>query len=1073
MTKHLKLAAMLLFSFALCIGNYAQAGKRTVGALTQQQMGTCTGVVKDATGETIVGASVLVKSLATGSSTDLDGKFTIENVPVGSILVVSFIGYETQEIKWDGTPLTIVLKEDTKTLEEVVVVGFGTQKKFDLTGAVSQVKMDKVLGDRPVISASAALQGAIPGLMVSGVSGPGQSKSFNIRGDLSINGGSPLVLIDNVEGDINALNPDDIESVSVLKDAASAAIYGARAACGVVLITTKRPKNNTSFKFNYSFNQGWESSLTKPKQASLEDYITAYEEAGYSSQYWAGDGSLTTWKELLSQYKQGRLEGVYDNGIYKHTDGKVYYLKEGDVLGNALTTGVLSNHNVSVSGGSDRIRFRISGNYSYENGPMVTDKDKYTRKALSSYISADITKWYTQEITMYYTDSKTKALSSNIRDPYATRLINWYPEGYMPAEILGTTEDLIIDSPRNSYKVSPTSTATTSIPRIQAKAIFKPLKGWNIMAEYTYNQKNYRYKNYTDILRFADVQLAIKTNPTDPTRDTYTINTNTTKYNALNLYTDYNVQLGKHALGVMLGYNQENSWYGYLNTSIEGQSVPTVPSFGGGTGTKNIADGYEEYSIRGGFGRLTYNFDEKYLLTVNARYDGSSKFPKKNRFGFFPSVSVGWRMAQENFMEWSRNWLDEFKIRASYGSIGNQNIDPYGFVPTMNIAQGTYWLDGDNKTTYTTAPGLVRANYTWETVKTLDLGLDVNAVGNRLNVIFDWYQRNTEGMLANGVELPSTVGAGAPLQNVADMRTNGWEIAVNWQDRIGDWNYRVGFNVYDHVSKITKYNNESGNLNYYYKGRKFNEIWGYVADGYYSIDDFDLQKAKLGMWVLKEGIPSINGYTVQPGDVKFRDRDNSGVIDNGENTLENPGDMKVIGNSTSRYQFGGNLGVGYKGFDLNVMFQGVGKRDYVLGGSALYPFGGGGSDGVFWPLYYNQTNYWRAKSYDPESPDYMVAENPNAKLFRIYGQEGNVGSNTRTSTKYIQDASYLRIKNVTLSYSFPRELLDKCRLDQLRLYVSVENLATFTSLPKGYDPESLSWSYPFYRTWSIGASISF
>ncbi len=262
-------------------------------------------------------------------------------------------------------------------------------------------------------------------------------------------------------------------------------------------------------------------------------------------------------------------------------------------------------------------------------------------------------------------------------------------------------------------------------------------------------------------------------------------------------------------------------------------------------------------------------------------------------------------------------------------------------------------------------------------------------------------------------------------------------------------------------------------MNYYYKGRKFNEIWGYVADGYYSIDDFDLQKAKLGMWVLKEGIPSINGYTVQPGDVKFRDRDNSGVIDNGENTLENPGDMKVIGNSTSRYQFGGNLGVGYKGFDLNVMFQGVGKRDYVLGGSALYPFGGGGSDGVFWPLYYNQTNYWRAKSYDPESPDYMVAENPNAKLFRIYGQEGNVGSNTRTSTKYIQDASYLRIKNVTLSYSFPRELLDKCRLDQLRLYVSVENLATFTSLPKGYDPESLSWSYPFYRTWSIGASISF
>ena len=258
------------------------------------------------------------------------------------------------------------------------------------------------------------------------------------------------------------------------------------------------------------------------------------------------------------------------------------------------------------------------------------------------------------------------------------------------------------------------------------------------MAEYTYNQKNYRYKNYTGILTFADVQLAVKHNPTDVTRDVYTINTNTTKYNALNLYTDYNVQLGKHALGVMLGFNQESSWYGYLNTNIEGQSVPTVPSFGGGTGTKNIADGYTEYAIRGAFGRLTYSYDEKYLLTVNARYDGSSKFPKKNRYGFFPSVSVGWRMAQENFMDWSRDWLDEFKIRASYGSIGNQNIAAYGFIPTMEIGQGTTWLDGDNNTTYITMPGLVRANYTWETVKTLDLGLDVNAVGNRLNVIFDW-----------------------------------------------------------------------------------------------------------------------------------------------------------------------------------------------------------------------------------------------------------------------------------------------------------------------------------------------
>jgi len=329
-------------------------------------------------------------------------------------------------------------------------------------------------------------------------------------------------------------------------------------------------------------------------------------------------------------------------------------------------------------------------------------------------------------------------------------------------------------------------------------------------------------------------------------------------------------------------------------------------------------------------------------------------------------------------------------------------------------------------------------------------------------------------MLAAGIELPSTVGALAPLQNVADMSTKGWELAITWRDRVGDWNYSVGFNVYDHMSEITKYNNLSNNLGDYYVGRKFGEIWGYVSDGYYTIDDFDLEQAKKNTWVLKEGVTKINGYTPRPGDEKFVNlRGEENIINTGANTLDDPGDRKIIGNSTSRYQFGANLSVGYKGFDLSMMLQGVGKRDVTLGGSALFPFGAGGADGVFHPLYYNQTDYWQAISYDPESPDYMVAKNPNAALFRIYGQEGNVSSNTRTSTKYLQDGSYMRIKNMTLSYTFPTEWIKKINLNQLRMYVSVENLATFTSLPDGYDPESLSWSYPFYRTWSVGANVSF
>ena len=530
---------------------------------------------------------------------------------------------------------------------------------------------------------------------------------------------------------------------------------------------------------------------------------------------------------------------------------------------------------------------------------------------------------------------------------------------------------------------------------------------------------------------------------------------------------------GKHKASVMVGFNQESSWWGYLNTSVDEQSVPTVPSFDGGTGTKNIREGYSEYAIRGAFGRLTYSFDDKYLLTANMRYDGSSKFPKNNRFGFFPSVSVGWRLGQEKFMNWSREYLDDFKLRASYGSIGNQNIDPYGYIASMGIGQSTTWLDGGDKITYIGVPGLVRANYTWETVTTLDFGFDLNMFRNRLNVVFDWYKRDTKDMLSEGVELPSSVGTTAPLQNVADMTTKGWELAVTWRDKIGDWNYSVGFNLYDHMSKITKYNNESGNLSYYYNGRKFGEIWGYVSDGFYSIDDFDPEKAKTGTWVLKEGVTKLNGYTPQPGDEKFKDLNGDGIINTGAGTVADPGDRKIIGNSTQRFQFGANMSVGYKGFDLSVMLQGVGKRDVSMGGHALYAFGGGGADGVFHPVYYNQTDYWKAISYDPADPNYMVPENPNAKLFRIYGQAANSGSNTRTSDKYLQDGSYMRIKNVTLSYTVPQQWIQKIHLNQLRLYVSVENLATFTSLPKGYDPENLSWSYPFYRTWSIGANVSF
>ncbi|MDE7452257.1 MAG: SusC/RagA family TonB-linked outer membrane protein, partial [Paramuribaculum sp.] len=905
----------------------SQIGGGISAVASAPQSGVCTGTVYDEDGEPLPGASVFVEGSKNGASTNIDGKFSISNVKVGATVRISYVGYNPVSVVWDGKPISVNMTPTNDALDEVVVVGFGTQKRVDLTGAVDQVKMSEVLGDRPVVNAAAALQGAIPGLMVSGASSPGQSKSLNIRGDLSINGGSPLVLIDNVEGDIAQLNPDDIETVTVLKDAASSAIYGARAAGGVVLITTKKPNKDARISVTYNFNQAWERSINRPQQASLLEYISAYREAGYSNLYWAGEGNLDTWEELIGQYRAGSLEGVLDNGIYKNPeDGRIYYLKESDVQGSILGTGAMTNHNITMSGGTDRIRFRMSANYNRNNGPLVTDKDLFTRKAISSFVSADITKWLTQEVSMFYTNRQSNSLSSGIRDPYATRLISWYPvNGYMPADYLANcSEDLIIDSPYNSLQVTPTASNTYSVPRIQTKTIITPLKDWTITAEYTYNQTNQDYKWYTGVIRFADVQLAQKTFPTDATKNNYAINKYVTKYNALNLYTNYKLDLGKNHFTAMFGFNQESYNYAEMKGNVQGQAVITVPSFEGGTGEKTLSDSYTEYTIRGGFGRITYNFDERYLVNVSARYDGSSKFPKKNRYGFFPSISGAWRISQESFMEGARSWLTELKPRVSYGSIGNQNISPYGYVAGMSIDPSTVWLNDGQKVTVISMPGLVRANYTWETVKTLDFGIDFSVLNNRLTGTFDYYKRYTFGMLAAGLEIPGTIGAAAPTQNVANMRTDGWESSIRWQDRIGDWSYRISANVYDHLSKITKFNNATGSLSAWAPGRKINEIWGYVSDGFYSIDDFDHDKAVAGTWVLKEGVTSVQGVQVRPGDVKFKDLDGDNIITTGASTLDDPGDRKIIGNSTSRYQFGANAGVSWKGIDFDIMLQGVG-----------------------------------------------------------------------------------------------------------------------------------------------------
>lgn len=1042
-----------------------------------QQDGVCKGVVKDNQGETVIGASVVVKGSTNGTITGLDGDFTLNNVKRGDVIQISYIGYVSQEVVWQGTPLNITLKEDSQTLEEVVVVGFGSQKKANLTGSVSQVKMDDVLGERPVTNVKNALQGSMPGLMVSGGASPGEAKSFNIRGTVSINGMNPLVLIDNVEGDIDLLNPEDIESVTVLKDAASSAIYGARAAAGVILITTKKAKKGEKFNLNYNANFGFQTSINSPKQASLDEYLRAYQAAGFSETYYAGNGSVSKWREYLAGYKENPAAyPTVGDGIYIGEDGAPYYLNDKDVYKAFQETSFMQTHNLTANGGTEKLRYRLSAGLTKEDGPLIESKDTYMRKNISSFISADITDWLTQEADFRYTVADRSEPMGSGDGIYCMNHISFYPSGMMPGSVnTSVDKDLPLITPENQIRYNNPYLTDTDNTRIYLRTILRPIKGLELVGEYTYDRKNWQKSYYAKKWEYTTEQLGSNNSVTS---DYLFKSEDHEDYNALNLYGTYNFSIKEdHMFKVMAGFNQERKQNSWISVQTHDMIAPSAPSFTSATGKIIPQNSYSDYAIRGAFYRINYNYKDRYLFEVNGRYDGSSKFPKDDRFGFFPSFSVGWNIAREAWMEKALDYVSDLKLRASWGQIGNQNIGNYGYYSTMQpVGNSNYWLKDGEFITYISTPGLVSNSFTWETVETLDIGFDASMFNSRLQVTFDWYQRTTRDMLIAGIQLPAVVGTSAPMRNAADMRTRGWEIAVNWRDQIGDWKYNVGFNLYDYKSKITKYSNNEDKLlsQNYYEGKTLGEIWGYVSDGFYTIDDFDGP----GTWQLKDGIASLDGYNPRPGDEKFvnlNDDRGTNKINSGLNTVDSPGDQKVIGNSTPRYNFGVNLGVSYKGFSLSAILQGTAKRDVWIGGMSLFPFGG--SAKAYYPVFYNQTDYWEPMGscdgqYTENDREYWIAKNPDASLYRLYSNMQNHGSNQRASTKYLQNGAYMRLKNITLAYTFPKALISKVSLSALKVFVSAENLATISSLPKGYDPERLSWGYPFYRTLSFGLNVT-
>lgn len=1026
------------------------------------------GRVLDIKGLPIPGVSVLVQGTKEGTVTDFDGGYTLRDVSSNSTLEFTYVGMESYVIKVGSQKvINATLKETASALSEVVVVGFGTQKKSNLTGSVTQVAMEDILGDRPITTVGSALQGAVPGLTVTNPSTPGAAATFNIRGITSINGGGPLVLIDNAVGDINALNPEDVESVSVLKDAASSAIYGAKAAFGVILVTTKKGKKNTKTAFNYNNNFAFSKSINEVEQASVPDILQTYANWSSTASTAGPEGQdYNRWVEYAKDYQVNPGNYPADGRYLSPDDGKYYFLKDNDPQ-NAIFDdhGFQNTHNFSANGGSDNITYRMSLGSVWNDGPLITDKDKYERINVGSYVSADLASWLTTSLDFKYNTSEKSLVDyGNIYTPKQ----RYYPVGTMMSKIAGDTNLYPVNTPENYILYGEPTVNIRKNTRIFSRTVMTPFKGFEGVVEYGQDDYFRDDKTFTRSTNMVEINRNMFPSVGTPSYTNNKGNNSLTNLNAFASYSFTNPS-GDHRFKILQGFSQDRSYTENLNVNRKEIINADLPSISGAVGEILADDSFVDFTSRSSFYRVNYNYKDKYLFEANGRYDGSSKFPKETRYGYFPSVSAGWQLANENFMNWSDNWLNEFKFRGSWGQIGNQNIAAYGYSPKMDSYRAP-WIVGTTQPATLGMPPLVRADYTWETVETSEVGLDLAMFNRRLNASGAYYIRKTIGMLAPGMEFPLVVGAAAPLQNAADLENRGWEASASWRDKIGKVGYYLGFNVYDSQTEITKYDNASLLLGSgYYVGQKIGEIWGYRNDGFYTIDDFK-DGWQTGTWALKDGITSIKGTAVRPGDVKFKNLVDNGTsvanqIDSGVNTVNDPGDREIIGNSAARYSYGINGGVSYAGFDFSFMMNGVGKRDAWISDELSFPMANNTST-----VYAHQLDYWQP--IDAANGDWNPV-NPNAKYPRIYNDNNNRGSNVRIQDRYLMDASYLRLKNVTLAYNLPSQTTKKIGFNAVKFFCSIENPYTWSHVEDGRDPESLSWGYPFYSTTSFGLNMTF
>ena len=1068
-------------------------GNSSSGMIRQDQK-KIKGKVVDSSNMPLPGVSVIIKGTTQGTVTNVDGDYSLSNVPEDAIIEFSFVGMEKQEIPVAGKDLVnVILEESTIGIEEVVAVGYGTQKKINITGAVDVIS-NEMLENRQAPTVTQALQGQMPGIDFSvGYNGfePGASMAMDIRGIGSINGGSPYIVIDGVPGSLDRLNPNDIESISVLKDAAASAIYGARAPYGVILVTTKSGKKEEKFSVSYSGNMSIRSAARLPEPLDSYTFARVMNEAGDNAggrMY--GDDDVERiiayqnedW-DYLSQFFNDDVtyyESIPSSaGIWAtKANGFANYNWYDEWYGSSVN----HQHNVSISGGENKTSYYLSGGLVDQNGILNYGIDYYKRYNLTGKINTAITDWWDirYETRMAKMDRKHSILTSswdyymifrNIARAYPTDAkYGGYGQYSRQSQIGQWAES-------GSYDQK----ITTQNQHLLSTEI-RPLKGWKINGDFAYRSTSYTQtvlqKTWYEQLEDKSYLAFANTSPNSIERDL-----SNASYWTTNIYSSYDFNIDKHNFHFMTGmqaeYNKATIMSAY-KTSLISQDVESLEV---ATGDPEVGESVTHWSTAGFFGRMSYNYNEKYLLEANMRYDGSSVFKEGNRWGFFPSFSAGWNVSREDFWKSISPYINTLKIRASWGQLGNQQVAAYQDLALVSTVSGKLdWLFdgyGDSRLTgYTTTPSLVSSDLTWETATTKNLGFNFAFLKNKLQADFDLYERVTKNMIGTAASLPGVLGASAPESNNATLQTRGWELVLKWKDNIRNTglSYFATFNLSDAKSTITKYENSTNLLSDYYVGKELNEIWGYTANGLFQTQD------ELDDYLEKVDMSYIYG-SWNTGDVKYEDIDNSGAIDNGSQTLEDHGDLKKIGNSTPRYKWGISAGLNYKNFDFSFLIRGVAKRDYSVGPDSRnenYKFWGI-KKALFIALQEDHLDYFRDGEGDAYSGLYEGADNINLDAYwaRPYNNKDQNAKNRQHSTRYMIDASYVRLENVQLGYNLPKNLLDKIHLNKVRIYVSGENLFTITDFMNGFDPAALGYSGSLGMTsgadkvFSVGINATF